>query len=59
MNQSSPFKGTQLVFCDIGTPKSSNQIDNLYEFLSGTISESDLTDIFGEEYYEKHHLIMS
>lgn len=51
--QSSPFKGTQLVFCDIGTPKSSNQIDNLYEFLSGTISESDLTDIFGEEYYEK------
>ena len=47
------FKGTQLIFSDIGTPKSSNQVDNLFEHLSGDIPQSDMVDIFGEDYYEK------
>ena len=32
--ETAPVKGTQLVFSDIGTPKGTNQIDNLYEHLS-------------------------
>ncbi|HET7116099.1 MAG TPA: helicase-related protein [Hanamia sp.] len=51
--ETNEFKGTQLIFSDIGTPKSSNKIDNLFEHLSGDIPQSDLTEIFGEDYYEK------
>lgn len=51
--ETNQFKGTQLIFSDIGTPKSSNQMDNLYEHLSGDITRSDLIEIFGDEYYEK------
>jgi len=51
--ETNEFKGTQLIFSDLGTPKSSNKIDNLYEHLSGDIPKSDLTEIFGEDYYEK------
>jgi N12 class adenine-specific DNA methylase len=51
--ETSSFKGTQLIFSDIGTPKSINKADNLYEHLSGDIPQSDLIEIFGEDYYEK------
>ena len=51
--ETNEFKGTQLIFSDIGTPKSSNKIDNLFEHLSGDIPQSDLAEIFGEDYYEK------
>lgn len=51
--ETSHFKGTQLVFSDIGTPKSSNKVDNLYEHLLDDIPQSDHQDIFGEDYYEK------
>lgn len=51
--ETNEFKGTQLIFSDIGTPKSYNKIDNLYEHLSGDIPQSDLVEIFGEDYYEK------
>lgn len=51
--ETNDFKGTQLIFSDIGTPKSSNKTDNLYEHLSGDIPQSDLTEIFGEDYFEK------
>lgn len=51
--ETNEFKGTQLIFSDIGTPKSYNKIDNLYEHLSGDIPQSDLVEIFNENYYEK------
>ncbi|HUZ58729.1 MAG TPA: helicase-related protein [Hanamia sp.] len=51
--ETNSFNGTQLIFSDIGTPKSSNKIDNLYEHLSGDIPQADLLEIFGEDYYEK------
>ncbi len=51
--ETNSFKGTQLIFSDMGTPKSSNKMDNLFEHLSGDIPQSDLVEIFGEEYYEK------
>jgi N12 class adenine-specific DNA methylase len=47
------FKGTQLVFCDLGTPKSNNAIDNLYSFLENADTpQSDIQEIFGEHYYD-------
>lgn len=46
------FKGTQLMFCDIGTPKGSNVLDNLHSHLEGDISASDLLDIFGGDYHD-------
>lgn len=46
------FKGTQLVFCDLGTPKSRNQVDNLFDHLQGDIPDADLNEIFGENYYD-------
>jgi N12 class adenine-specific DNA methylase len=52
-NETAGFKGTQLIFSDIGTPKSSNKIDNLFEHLSGDIPHGDVTEIFGEDYYER------
>lgn len=51
--ETNEFKGTQLIFSDMGTPKSSNKIDNLFEHLSGDIPQADLIEIFGEDYYEK------
>ncbi|MGH2642931.1 MAG: hypothetical protein ACRDE2_03200 [Chitinophagaceae bacterium] len=41
-HQYSSFKGTQLVFCDIGTPNGKNVSDNIYEHLSGSISQANL-----------------
>ena len=49
-----PQKGTQLIFSDIGTPKSANSVENIFNFLEGSISESDFKDIFGEEFHEKN-----
>lgn len=49
---SAHFKGTQFVFCDLGTPKSKNQVDNLYNFLEGDIPDADLHEVFGENYYD-------
>lgn len=52
-NNTAAFKGTQLVFCDIGTPKSNNAVDNLYSFLENAdTAQSDVKDIFGEQYYD-------
>jgi N12 class adenine-specific DNA methylase len=51
-HESAHFKGTQFVFCDLGTPKSKNQVDNLYNFLEGDIPDADLHEIFGENYYD-------
>src|SRR5699024_11159678 len=33
-NQYDDIKGTQLVFCDVGTPDRKNKVNNLYNFLS-------------------------
>ncbi len=46
------FNGTQLMFCDIGTPKSYDALDNLYSYLEGDTSQSDLADIFNGDYQE-------
>ena len=51
--ETNSFKGTQLIFSDMGTPKSNNKIDNLFEHLSGDIPQTDLLEIFGGDYYEK------
>jgi N12 class adenine-specific DNA methylase len=51
--ETSHFNGTQLVFCDLGTPKSNNVADNLYSFLEADTSLSDMRDIFGDEYHEQ------
>ncbi|MDQ2719363.1 MAG: hypothetical protein M3Z26_06320 [Bacteroidota bacterium] len=51
--ETTEFNGTQLIFSDIGTPKSSNKLDNLFEHLSGDIPQADLVEIFGDDYYEK------
>lgn len=52
-NKYASFKGTQLVFCDIGTPKGKSITDNIYEHLSDNVSQADLEAIFGTDYYEK------
>lgn len=46
------LKGTQLVFCDLGTPKTKNEVDNLFNFLEGDIPVADLNEIFGEGYHD-------
>ncbi len=47
------FKGTQLVFCDMGTPKSGNIVEDLYNFLeAGETSQSDMKEIFGEDFFD-------
>src|SRR5665213_483663 len=51
--ETNSFKGTQLIFSDMGTPKSNIKTDNLFEHLSGDIPQADLLEIFGENYYEK------
>jgi N12 class adenine-specific DNA methylase len=45
------FKGTQLVFCDLGTPKSKNEVENVYNFLqSNDTPKEQLQEIFGNQY---------
>ncbi|MGE9310892.1 Eco57I restriction-modification methylase domain-containing protein [Niabella sp. CJ426] len=51
-HESTPYKATQLIFCDIGTPKSSNPVDNLFNYLEGDISEQDHAAIFSSNYWE-------
>lgn len=51
--QSHDYLGTQLVFSDIGTPKSSNSVENLYNFMEGNYPLSDMQDIFGDNFFEK------
>jgi len=51
-HESTPYKATQLIFCDIGTPKSSNPVDNLFNYLEGDISEQDHAAIFSSSYWE-------
>ncbi|MBO9683581.1 MAG: hypothetical protein J7502_13080 [Flavisolibacter sp.] len=51
-HETTPLKATQLVFSDLGTPKSLNAGDNLYNYLEGDISDSDLKEIFTEGYWE-------
>lgn len=46
------FKGTQLLFSDIGTPKSSNPADNLFSFLEENTPQADMNSIFGENYFD-------
>jgi len=46
------FKGTQLVFSDLGTPKSNNAIDNLFSFLEENTPQADMNIIFGENYFD-------
>jgi N12 class adenine-specific DNA methylase len=49
--RSSHFKGTQLVFSDIGTPKSPNKVDNIMEFLHSVDTPvADMEEIFGAKY---------
>lgn len=44
------IKGTQLIFSDIGTPKSNNAVENLKSYLEDqlNISQDDINEIFGE-----------
>jgi N12 class adenine-specific DNA methylase len=51
-HETTHLKATQLVFSDLGTPKSLNTTDNLYNYLEGDISDSDLKEIFTEDYWE-------
>lgn len=59
--ETTEFKGTQLVFCDLSTPKSTNTLDNLYDLFEGDVpaelgirnlTEQERIDIFGENYYD-------
>jgi len=51
---STPYKGTQLVFCDLGTPKTKDQVTNLYNFLEdeGMLSDTEMIEVFGESFGE-------
>lgn len=58
-NETSDFRGTQLVFCDLSTPKSNNTLDNLYDLFEGDVpqelgirnlSEGELKEVFGDYY---------
>jgi N12 class adenine-specific DNA methylase len=55
------FKGTQLIFCDLSTPKSKNTLDNLYDLFEGdqpqdigirSLTEHERNSIFGTDYYD-------
>lgn len=55
------FNGTQLIFCDMSTPKSNNTLDNLYDLFEGdqpqeiglrSITEQERNSIFGQDYYD-------
>ena len=41
-------KGVQLLFCDVGTPKSKNTVENLYNLLEQTETEENMERIFGK-----------
>jgi len=48
-NDSNHYKGTQLIFCDIGTPKSTSNVENLYNHLEEIDTPvTDILAIFGE-----------
>ena len=51
-HETTPLRATQLVFSDLGTPKSLSTTDNLYNYLEGDISDADLKEIFSAEYWE-------
>lgn len=47
------FQGTQLVFSDLGTPKSANTVENLRDhLLTLDTAQEDMNTIFGESYME-------
>ncbi|HEU5290331.1 MAG TPA: helicase-related protein, partial [Cyclobacteriaceae bacterium] len=48
--ESTPYKGTQLVFSDIGTPKGKETVPNLHQLLQEEygVNDDDLKLIFGE-----------
>ncbi len=55
------FNGTQLIFCDLSTPKSNNTLDNLYDLFEGDqthdigirpITDHERNYIFGQDYYD-------
>lgn len=59
--KTSHFKGTQLIFCDMSTPKSNNTLDNLYDLFEGdqpqeigirSITDNERNTIFGQDYYD-------
>lgn len=59
--ETNEFRGTQLIFCDLSTPKSNNTLDNLHDLFEGDIpqelgirnlSEGEFKDVFGESYYD-------
>lgn len=52
--ESGSYKGTQLVFSDIGTPKTKNTVENLFNYLEemGT-NEVELEEVFGENFFDK------
>lgn len=52
-NRTTSFKGTQLVFCDLGTPKNKvSPVQNLREYVEDNnigLTASDIEEIFGNE----------
>lgn len=49
--KSEHFKGTQLIFSDLGTPKSANKVENLKNYLEELETSVDtMNNIFGESY---------
>lgn len=54
---SAEYLGTQLVFCDLGTPKTTNKVENLYEHIlaeyRSRFTDTDLEEIFGEDFNTK------
>jgi hypothetical protein len=53
--KSNHYKGTQLVFCDLATPKSQNTVVNLYDYFQNldTFTETDLNEVFGDDFQNK------
>lgn len=54
-NETTQYLGSQLVFCDTGTPKSKNVVENLYNYIEAEniFTDSELKDIFGEDFFDK------
>lgn len=50
-NRTTDIKGAQIIFCDTGTPKSKNVVENLKNYLEDelNIAPDDITQIFGEQ----------
>ena len=52
--ESTSYKGTQLIFCDIGTPKSQNNVENLFNYLEEIETPiAEIVAIFGESAIEE------